>query len=250
MSKSLLLIGSGPGIGSHTARHFASQGFTTIHLLSRSSTTLSAASTLVQSAPNASSSLKVHTHAVDLTDLTALQSTLDSVPVPEVIIFNAARVGPSTLGAFSTNEVLDDFKTVTLALYAVSNWAMLGLVALAESKSSSVKPSLLATSGGLHDYPLPAFFSLSLAKAAQINLLESLRLIYGSQGVHVASVDVQGIVKSEAEDAVLSPVNIAKSMYEVYEQGKGESAADGEVIERTVGDMKVLSGLRGVKSLG
>ena len=125
---------------------------------------------------------------------------------------------------------------------------MPGLVSLAETKSA--KPSLLVTSGGLHAYPLPAFFSLSLAKAAQINLLESLRLIYGGQGVHVASVDVQGIVKSEAEDKVLNPVNIAKNIYEVYEQGKGKSGDDGNVIERTVGDMKVLSGLRAVKSLG
>ena len=266
-TKSLLLLGSGPGIGRHTAAHFASQGFTHIALLSRNATRLEQDAEFVRShTPDASTNPVLKTYSCDLTDIPTLEATLKQVStdlgdkVPEVIIFNAARVEPSTLLETPAERVLQDFQTSALALYVVAQWALPALVELASTSTSSTdgsaagaKPSLLVTAGGLHSFPLPPFFSLGVAKAAQINLLECLGLIYGKQGVHVAAVDVGGIVKSPEEDGEMNPVNIARVIWEVYceERGVWEGRVKkGMVVERSVGDVRTLEGFRGVHRFG
>ena len=172
-----------------------------------------------------------------------------------MVVFNAARVEPSALLDTPAARVQADFQTAALALYTVARWVMPGLVALAASDAAAAgaKPSLLVTSGGLHAYPLPPFFSLGVAKAAQMNLLECLALVYGRLGVHVAAVDVGGIVRSPEEDEVVNPVNVAREVWRVYETERKEWEAgskEGKVVERSVGDIRVLEGFRGLRTLG
>jgi len=82
-------------------------------------------------------------------------------------------------------------------------------------------PALLVTSGGLYKQPYHGYFSLSLSKAAQFSLTQSLAQVYSRQGVHVAAVVVHGLVNPESEH--FSPSKIAKVFWGLYQQGsKGE----------------------------
>lgn len=110
---SLVVIGSGPGIGSHVARQFAKQGFSKIALVARNSTQLVKARISVEEAIRGAN-VVVKTYSVDITDSEKLKTTLEQVEIdlgpPEVVFFNAARVLPSTLLETSDDEMVYDFK--------------------------------------------------------------------------------------------------------------------------------------------
>jgi NAD(P)-dependent dehydrogenase (short-subunit alcohol dehydrogenase family) len=114
--KSIIIVGSGPGIGVTSASHFASQGFT-VALLSRNKQRLQEDASKVKAASDSSSSsAKVHTYAVDVGDHNALKQTLDQVKEdlgnPEVVLFNAAKVAQSTIGKESPEALIDNFKVI------------------------------------------------------------------------------------------------------------------------------------------
>lgn len=114
MTKTLVVIGSGPGIGRHTASEFASRGFERVALVSRNAERLQQDASYVSSGRNVSKDLKVKTYSADVSDPEALQKTLKQVETdlgpPEVVLFNAARVEPSPLLETGYERVLEDFK--------------------------------------------------------------------------------------------------------------------------------------------
>ena len=85
------------------------------------------------------------------------------------------------------------------------------------------------TAGSLHRQPLPYFFSLSATKAAQHNLVTSLREVYGPQGIHIALALVGGAVSPEAPN--LNPENIAKIMWTMYAQDEAQWSREYEIFE-------------------
>lgn len=111
----------------------------------------------------------------------------------------------------------------TVALHQTAKWAIPHLTYLARTDSSA-KPSLLITSSHLPQTPEPDVFVLSLTKAAQRNLTQSLAKVYQPQGVHVGLVVVAGGVAPD--NKILSPENIAWKTYELFAQDKGNWALE------------------------
>lgn len=112
----LLLIGSGPGIGLATATLFASKKFSKIALLSRNTTRLSTdRDTLLSSLPaSRKSEVEVKTWAVDVTESKTFKGVLEevgewAVEGVDCVVFNAARVEPSKVLEFEGEEVVRDF---------------------------------------------------------------------------------------------------------------------------------------------
>lgn len=68
-------------------------------------------------------------------------------------------------------------------------------------------PSIIVTSSMLPQQPIPQLFTLSLVKAAQRNLVQSLSLTYALQGVYLGLINVGGPVS--LEDETWNPTNIA-----------------------------------------
>ena len=48
--------------------------------------------------------------------------------------------------------------------------------------------------------PMPDLFALSLAKAAQRNLVKSLSMTYGPHGVHIGVINVAGFISAEEKE--------------------------------------------------
>jgi short-subunit dehydrogenase len=238
-NKLLVLIGSGPGIGVATASLFASNGFD-IALLSRDAERLKQDVQSVQSA-SSNKSIKVESFAIDVADHTALKSTLDKVAdslgSPEIVIYNAARVGPSQFGEFTAEELLQDFKVINVGIYAAAVWA---LPHLAESAKQGGQASFFLSASGIRQQPLNPFFSLSMQKAAQCNFLKSFDQIAGPKGVHVAYLDINGIVSPE--DKYCSPKLVAEEHWRLYQQERAQWEHVG-----TLGSLRELAKAVGIE---
>jgi methylmalonyl-CoA mutase cobalamin-binding subunit len=85
------------------------------------------------------------------------------------------------------------------------------------------------TSSLLPQEPRPEVFVLSLTKAAQRNLADSLWQVYGPQGVHIGLVVVGGPVSPNNKK--LNPVHIAEKTWELYAQEKGAWTLEVEIRE-------------------
>ena len=106
------------------------------------------------------------------------------------------------------------------ALYSISSRYLPHLSAVAASDTSA-KPALITTSSMLPHHPMPPYFSLSLVKAAQRNLMQSLHLTYAPQGVHVGVINVGGPVSEEQE--AWNPANIAEKAWNWFDKEGKES---------------------------
>lgn len=238
-SKTLLVVGSGPGIGRAVTTLFASKRYNNVVLVARRAGQLNEEEAAVKRAVGPR--VNVRTLAVDITQTDALFEALDEADAeigkPECVFFNAARVLPSALLDHDVKEVEYDFKVCTLAtspgrvprqqlklpsqitissLYAIAQRYLPHLVSLAKEDESS-KPALLVTSSMLPMEPIPELFALSLVKAAQRNLVQCLDKAYGPMGVHIGVVNVSGPVAPSEKER--NPTNIAAKTWEWFEQG-------------------------------
>ncbi|KAI0799210.1 NAD(P)-binding protein [Xylaria sp. FL0064] len=210
----LVLIGVGPGIGRSVACLFASKRYNNVTLIARRAEQLMTEQARLEAAARPKS-VNVKTYAVDVADSGALVNALvdaeTTLGKPECVYFNAARVIPSHLLSHDVKEIEYDFKLTVSALYVTAQWAMPSLLELAKVDPSA-EPALVVTGGVLHVEPDPELFALSLVKAAQRNLVQSLALSYGALGVRVGMVLVSGVVGPDEKDR--NPVNIAEKAWE------------------------------------
>ncbi|TRX88007.1 hypothetical protein FHL15_011109 [Xylaria flabelliformis] len=212
----LVLIGVGPGIGRSVACLFASKRYNNVTLIARRAEQLKVEKAEVEATAK-SQYIKVNTYAVDVADSAALVDALGNAEAtfgkPECVYYNAARVVPSQLLTHDVREIEYDFKLTVSALYTTAQWAMPLLVELAKTDVSA-KPTLVVTGGVLHVEPEPDLFSLSLVKAAQRNLVQSLALAYGSSGVRIGMILVAGTVGPD--EKVRNPTNIAEEAWKWF----------------------------------
>jgi NAD(P)-dependent dehydrogenase (short-subunit alcohol dehydrogenase family) len=112
---SLVLIGSGPGIGLAVARLFATKRYSKIALLARNQERLvEARAAIISTASRVRPDLDVRTYAVDISDAQALEKVLreteKDLGPPECVYFNAARVAPGSFFDTTVEEMESDFK--------------------------------------------------------------------------------------------------------------------------------------------
>lgn len=109
--RTLLVIGSGPGIGRSVTTLFSSKRYNKVALIARRPEQLAVEKSLLEeAAPN----VVVKTYALDISDPDALLKALNDSEAdlgkPETVFFNAARVVPSQLLAHKTEDMEYDFK--------------------------------------------------------------------------------------------------------------------------------------------
>jgi short-subunit dehydrogenase len=110
-NRTIVVFGSGPGIGRHVAAEFASNDFNHVILLARNESRLQQDKEFVAKAgPN----VKVDTLTLDLSDLQAIPPVLKKIDelasTVDVVFFNAARIQPSEVLQTPVEEIEEDFK--------------------------------------------------------------------------------------------------------------------------------------------
>lgn len=106
-------------------------------------------------------------------------------------------------------------QTNALSLYTLAQWSIPHLLS-----SSHPTPSFIATSSHLPETPLPPLLPLSMAKAAQQNLVLGLHAAFGGK-IRFGLVKVCGLVRAEDEDPVLNSRVIAEKAVGFWEGGWG-----------------------------
>jgi short-subunit dehydrogenase len=112
--QTLVLIGSGPMIGVSSASLFATRKFSNVALISRDLTRLEQDRDSVLSAARAAGkNVNVRIFATDIKNTPVFEKVLKEVEKMgriSIVVFNAARVGPSEMFKFPEEEIVEDFK--------------------------------------------------------------------------------------------------------------------------------------------
>ncbi|USW57150.1 Putative NAD(P)-binding domain superfamily [Septoria linicola] len=136
----------------------------------------------------------------DLANFDHLRASLQAIEkLGEVstVFFNAAWIKPSDVLTTTVEEIEEDFRVSTLALYITAQWALPELL-----EASRPRPSFIVTSSHLPEQPLPFLLSL----------------------IHIGCVKIAGSVSVQEKN--LNPNNIAKEIVQFYEREEEQWGAD------------------------
>jgi len=203
----LLLIGAGPGVGAGVVRRFGREGFR--------STLIARSATLDQLARELrSGGLEIEAIGADIADLDGYRETLERIfgapGAPGVVVYNAALPDPG--------GILD---TTIERLRTAHDVDVLGAVVAAQVAAPVLRAAgggtLLATSGGFADHPVPALASLSMGKAALRSAQTLIAAGVREDGIHAATVTIAGAVKPGTD---FDPDDIAELFWTAHTDSK------------------------------
>jgi NAD(P)-dependent dehydrogenase (short-subunit alcohol dehydrogenase family) len=199
----LLLIGAGPGVGAGVVRRFGREGFRST-LIARDETLERLAAEL------RSEGLEIETVSLDIEDLDGYRAALERIfrgpGAPGVIVYNAALPDPG--------EILD---ASVARLRTAHDVDVIGAVIAAQVAVPVLRTAgggtLLVTSGGFADHPVPALATLSIGKAALRSAATLVAAGVRENGIHAATITIAGsVVRGTAFD----PDNIAELFWTAH----------------------------------
>ena len=199
----LLLIGAGPGVGTSVVRRFGREGFRGT-LIARGEAVEQLATGL------RSDGLDVQAVRSDIADLDGFRATLQQIfgapGAPGVAVYNAALPDPG--------EILDTTVERLRTAYAVD---VLGAVVAAQVAAPVLRTAgtgtLLFTSGGFADHPLPGLASLSIGKAALRSAATLIAAGVREDGIHAATITIAGSVE---RGTAFDPDKIAETFWSAH----------------------------------
>jgi short-subunit dehydrogenase len=198
MKKTLLVIGSGPGIGYATAERFAREGYRIV-LSSRSLNNLQAQAlrlgslgasvTLVEA--DAGKPALIH----DLVQRLAAEGPLTLLYNAGVLRYDdSGELRPLALAEHSAAELQSDITiNLTSALVAVR--------AAAAAMTARGEGTILLTGGGFGIEPSPDFLPISVGKAGIRAIAKAMFAPLKDAGIHIATVTVGRVVSPGSDDA-------------------------------------------------
>jgi short-subunit dehydrogenase len=209
----LLLVGAGHGLGEAIARRFAEGGYR-LTLLARSAEGLGE---LAGSLTDTGAAIDtIVADAGDPEGLGARIRDLYRAPgAPGAIVYNAVLGVPDQLLSSSVAHLR--------TAYDVD---VIGAIVVAQSAAPSMRAArlgtILFTSGGFAEHPVPALATISLGKAALRSAATILHADLEPDGIRVASVTIGGqIVAGTSFD----PTRIAERYWEIV-QSDGDWQAE------------------------
>jgi NAD(P)-dependent dehydrogenase (short-subunit alcohol dehydrogenase family) len=211
--KHLLLIGAGPGVGAAVARRFGRGGFRAT-LIARGGSLDAVAAGLREEGMNVS---QLVSDIEDLDGYRAILRTLYEAPdAPAVLVYNASLLAPDGI-LTSTVEHLREAYDIDVIGAVVA--AQIAAPVLRAAGSGTI----FFTGGGFADYPVPAFATISLGKAALRAAATLVAAEVGGDGVHAASITIAGQV---APGTAFDPNNIAELFWTAHTYGPDEWLAE------------------------
>jgi NAD(P)-dependent dehydrogenase (short-subunit alcohol dehydrogenase family) len=202
-----LIVGTGPGLSSSFARLLATNGYT-VALAARRTGKLAVL------AAETGASL----HDCDAADPAQVASLFDTLPTPDLVLFNASfRVR----GPFVDLDPAEVAKTLQVCAYAGFLVAQQAARRMAPLGQGTIL--LTGASAGVKGYPQSAPFAMG--KFALRGLAQSMARELHPQGIHVIHVVVDGGIRSamrtetaDKPDTLLDPDAIARTMLDVVRQ--------------------------------
>lgn len=192
MSKSIMIIGAGPGIGQAAAKRFGSEGWTVV-LASRNAEKL--ATLALELEAEGTSTFAIPVDATDPVALRAAVAEADLLTGGLVAIhFNAAVVRQQDLFSMTDAEIEEDL--------AINVAGGLHTIRAAVAQFGERGGTILVTGGGLGVTPHASYASLGVGKAALRNIVQALAEPLAAKRIRIAIATVATVVNPRSREAV------------------------------------------------
>jgi NAD(P)-dependent dehydrogenase (short-subunit alcohol dehydrogenase family) len=227
MSKTIVVVGFGPGISTAVADKFGAEGFS-VALVARNEARLAAGVAALEA-----KGVKATAVPADASDPASIRAAINTA---------RATLGPITAlhwNAYGGSEAGDLMTVDPAAVKGVFDVAVVGLLAAVQEAHADLKASgagaVLVTNGAFGELG-PMFDSfavnmksmgVALANAAKHKLVGLLAARLKDDGIFFGQVMVAGMVKGTAWDTGgggIDPATVAGKFWDLY-QGRGESYA-------------------------
>ncbi len=191
MSKSLMIIGAGPGIGQAVARRFGREGWQIV-LTGRSAERLTSLVAELQA-----EGITAHAVPADATDPAALRAAVAQAEALTggltAVHFNAGVVRNQDLFSMTDAEIASDL--------AIDVTAGFNTIRAATELFGSRGGTILLTGGGLGVHPSADWAVLGAGKAALRNMVQGLNGPLAQQGIRIRIATVATLVGPGSEEA-------------------------------------------------
>jgi short-subunit dehydrogenase len=188
MSKSIAVIGAGPGLGRAVARRFARDGYTVVLVARRREPLDALAAELTRSGATA------HALTADLSDEGAVPRLAEEIRA-RVGSLDAIYYGPSVRGYIPVLDLSADQlrALMPLAVYSLVDLVREFLPDMLERKKGAILCAMAA--GAVQGMPQ---LSGTAVLATQRNYLQALQAEVGEQGVHVGRLYIGAVIEHSA----------------------------------------------------
>lgn len=205
MTKSLLIVGAGPGLGQEVAQTFGKQGFS-VGLIARDADVLATCSAQLEE-----NNIATSTSQADVTDASNLRNAIDEIigeqGVPDVVLANTSMYYEAT----PTQVPLDVFET-TWRVACLGT--LIALQHLAPKLTERGSGAFFVPGTPLAVNPWDGAAALGAAKAATRNLTIAAAQELGPQHLHVAMLTIMGMIK---EGGDFDPAVLAQEFWKLYQ---------------------------------
>ena len=227
MSKTIVVVGFGPGVSNAVAEKFGAEGFS-VALVSRTQARLDAGVAALKGKGIAAAAI-----AADASDPAAIAHAIGGA---RAAFGPIAAIHWNAYGGGDAGDLITADPTAARAAFDV---AIVGLIAAVQAALPDLKAAgdgaVLVTNGAFGDLnpQVDALavnlksMSLAMANAAKHKLVGLLAARLKDQGVYVGEVMIAGAVKGTGFDSggpAIDPARIAGEFWRLY-QGRGENYA-------------------------
>jgi len=211
--KTLLSIGTGPGMGYETALRFAREGFRVVLSARREDKIRAMAEYLKTQGYDAD---YLYVDASDIASINKLIATVEKDIGPiDVLHYNAAAMRNESISKQPQSTFISD-------LAVNIGGALASIQATLPEMEKRGTGTILLTGGGFALAPSADYLSLSIGKAGIRNLTLGLFESLKSKGIHIASVTVSALVSPESQEAK----GAGEAFWQLYSQPENDWTAE------------------------
>jgi NAD(P)-dependent dehydrogenase (short-subunit alcohol dehydrogenase family) len=206
LTRTVVVVGAGPGLGAAVARRFAREGFR-VALVARSADGLDLAGMDAGGPP-----VVLTADVADEADLRAAFAGLRAeAGDPEVCVYNPSLFVPGTPTELPYDRMLQGLRVGVLG-------AVVAAQEVAPAMRAAGRGTILLTGSGVALRPPASSASLGMQKAALRNLAQALFEELAPDGVHAATVTIRGVL---APGTPFDPDVVADAFWQLHAEGSG-----------------------------
>lgn len=205
----VLVVGAGPRLGGAIARRFGAAGFD-VALLSDHADSVTALGAALQD-----EGITAGWAVADTRDDEAMRAAIARLAEHtggiDVVVHNVSVWRDASVLELSTEQVLADVHAGAASLFTIAQSVAPAMIAAGGG-------TILATGSAAADAPSPGAPTLGVQKAALRAVIRALALELGPQGVHCATVTINGVLGTPG----FEPAAIADVYYEIATEPRAE----------------------------
>jgi short-subunit dehydrogenase len=208
MKKTVIIVGSGTGLGNAIARKFGKNDFRVV-LIARNEASLKKYENEL-----GAEGIEVYSETADAEKPETLTAAFNTIKgrfgTPDVLVYNVGITGADTPGTITAEKLMQHYQVDVASAYH-------SIQQVLSTEFEAKGGTILITGGGLALYPSAQYIPLSIDKAALRAMAILLNQELAAKGVFLGTVTVAGAITPGTDFA---PELIADKYWELYTERK------------------------------